>query len=393
MRTALNSTQSFISTLRSRCARGGAARLQSAMEKARLRLQAKFFGRWTKVYTESRSPPVESRHQSVGTNMASKADKGYLMSRNSSSSEDSLFHIPDPAEREQFTRMRLSIEPMHTDFSDVADNLQQHGDGLLGIIEVSNVHPMLSPASGTEFCDPTPRSVYEKLSCAPNEETVLLHSLEESRADRSLDYSPVARQHSETTRSTRAKLNVVGNENIASISSPTEKYTEIPGEDDPANDENPSRPALVPTLDAARIILALQTTIGEELYAVGERLMRCVEADHMEIHGKVYRPLPLTNAERAQFRACLEDTIRGPLGRTVLLYLETQESSRAVAIEKDRAMRTARRGGNDDNRGTRILTSSSAASACMDLDMDQDEISGLRTGPLSSPGQKTQAAR
>eukprot|EP00752_Nemacystus_decipiens_P016427 g14684.t1 len=88
--------------------------------------------------------------------------------------------------------------------------------------------------------------------------------------------------------------------------------------------------------DPPRVMLALRAAVGDELYAVGERLLRCVEADHREIQGKAYRPIPVTGAERDQFHACLQDATRGPLRRAVLRFLRVQESYRAVAVERER---------------------------------------------------------
>lgn len=155
-------------------------------------------------------------------------------------------------------------------------------------------------------------------------------------------------------------------------------------------------------VDVPRMMLALQLAVGEELYAAGERLFRCVEADHKELHGKLYRPLPLTSAERDQFHAVLEDTIRGPLGQHVVVFLRAQGSSRAVAIEKQRASLS---GGRSGGRGWSGVGSrmegqtdagrGGAATSAGGLEVDEgdDDVDSLATGPSSSPAQKARAAR
>lgn len=138
--------------------------------------------------------------------------------------------------------------------------------------------------------------------------------------------------------------------------------------------------------DIPRLMLSLRTVVAEEVYAAGERLLRCVEADHGELHGKPYHPIPLTDAERALFRACLDDSTAhgGSLTQHVLAYLRIQDSSRAVATENylarirrgdsEAAGRKEKRKGGLANRGCYYK-------------------SCLRTGQSSSAAQKARAAR
>ncbi|CAB1117240.1 unnamed protein product [Ectocarpus sp. CCAP 1310/34] len=157
--------------------------------------------------------------------------------------------------------------------------------------------------------------------------------------------------------------------------------------------------------DLPRLVLSLRAAVGEELYAVGERLLRCVEADHREIHGKLYHPVPITPAEREQFHVCLEDAARGRLRRAVLTFLRVQESHRAAAVEKDRGnvekTRQGRRvrmngwtcgGGGCGGNGGGCLRGARPKSA-RNAEEGQDEISSLTTGPLSTPSEKARAAR
>ncbi|CAN0294888.1 unnamed protein product [Ectocarpus sp. 12 AP-2014] len=157
--------------------------------------------------------------------------------------------------------------------------------------------------------------------------------------------------------------------------------------------------------DLPRLVLSLRAAVGEELYAVGERLLRCVEADHREIHGRSYHPVPITPAEREQFNVCLEDAARGRLRRVVLTFLQVQESYRAAAVEKDRGnvekTRQGRRvrmngwtcgGGGGGADGGRCLRDARPRSA-RNAKEGQDEISSLTTGPLSTPSEKARAAR
>lgn len=152
--------------------------------------------------------------------------------------------------------------------------------------------------------------------------------------------------------------------------------------------------------DPPRVMLALRAAVGNELYAVGERLLRCIEADHREVQGKAYRPIPVTGAERDQFLAYLQDATRGPLRRTVLRFLRVQESYRAVAVERDREgaerSREERRvghglGGGGDGGGVRDARRKSRDKQC--IEENQYEVSSLMTGPLSSPAEKARAAR
>ncbi|CAM9337046.1 unnamed protein product, partial [Hapterophycus canaliculatus] len=138
-----------------------------------------------------------------------------------------------------------------------------------------------------------------------------------------------------------------------------------------------------------RAILALRAAVGQELYAVGERLLRCVEADHREVHGRRYHAIPITRAEREQFHVCLEDASHGSMRRVVLAFLKVQESYRAIAVERDHGDGVKARGGGGDRfpsaRGKRKDT--------WDTGERQHELSSLTTGPLSSPAEKARAAR
>lgn len=158
-----------------------------------------------------------------------------------------------------------------------------------------------------------------------------------------------------------------------------------------------------PTPDLPRLMLALRTAVGEELYAIGERLLRCVEADHREIHGRPYRPIALTGAERDQFRACLDDSARGPLRSGVLAFLRAQESCRAIAVERDRpgkhTIQSNNSGGGGSGSGGRgNLRRTTKATrgntrGALPTDKRDCDISALTTGPLSSPADKARAAR
>lgn len=85
-------------------------------------------------------------------------------------------------------------------------------------------------------------------------------------------------------------------------------------------------------MDLPRLVLSLRTAVGRELYTSGERLFRCVEADHGESYVGSYDPVAPTSAERTQFRACLEDTCNGPLRQGILALLRVQETSRNIAL-------------------------------------------------------------
>ncbi|CAM9600055.1 unnamed protein product [Laminaria digitata] len=178
---------------------------------------------------------------------------------------------------------------------------------------------------------------------------------------------------------------------------------------------NSTRSSVCPSdeLDLPRLMLHLRAAVGEELYAVGERLLRCVEADHREIHGRPYCPVSLTGAERDQFRACFEDAVQGPLRHAVVAFLQTQESCRAMAVERGREQGQARRvmngGGGRKEGGRRSggdsvseFNGASAVSRGMknarlvaghNHRERNSDISSLVTGPLSTPAEKAWAAR
>ena len=162
--------------------------------------------------------------------------------------------------------------------------------------------------------------------------------------------------------------------------------------------------------DAPRVMLALRAAVGNELYGVGERLLRCVEADHREIQGKAYRPIPVTGAEREQFHACLRDATRGPLRRAVLRFLRVQESYRAVAVERERegaeCSREGRRVGHGlgvggvgvggDGVGVgggSVRDTRRRSKDTRRVKEHRYDVSSLATGPLSSPAEKARAAR
>lgn len=145
-----------------------------------------------------------------------------------------------------------------------------------------------------------------------------------------------------------------------------------------------------------RAMLAIRAAVGRELYAVGERLLRCVEADHREVHGKLYRAIPITRAEREQFHVCLEDASHGSLRRAVLAYLKVQESYRAIAAERDRGDAVKSRGGRSGGGGGGVdgfPAASRKKRGKWDAGDRPNEVSSLKTGPLSSPAEKARAAR
>ncbi|CAM9198059.1 unnamed protein product, partial [Scytosiphon promiscuus] len=147
--------------------------------------------------------------------------------------------------------------------------------------------------------------------------------------------------------------------------------------------------------NSPRAVLALREAVGQELYDLGERLLRCVEADHREVHGRLYHAISITGAEREQFHACLEDASRGSLKRTVLAFLEVQESCRAVAAERDRGDGVKSRGGRHGEGGDGDAFSGAKMKKrnAWDTGERQHELSSLTTGPLSSPAEKARAAR
>ena len=164
--------------------------------------------------------------------------------------------------------------------------------------------------------------------------------------------------------------------------------------------------------DLPRLMLHLRTAVGEELYAVGERLLRCVEADHREIHGRPYHPVSLTDAERDQFRACLEDAVRGSLRLAVVAFLQAQDSYRAMAVEREREKQAGwvrKESGGRGGRGRRSngggeSWSTDASVACRGVRNAQQvtekddrernmDVSSLVTGPSSTPAEKARAAR
>lgn len=157
--------------------------------------------------------------------------------------------------------------------------------------------------------------------------------------------------------------------------------------------------------DFPRVVLSLRAAVGEELYALGERLQRCVEADHREIYGRSYHPIPITTAEREQFHVCLEDATRGRLRSAVLTFLRVQESHRASAVEKDRGnveeSRHGRQvrvngwtcGGGGVGAGDGGCLRGARRNNTRSAEEGQHEVSALTTGPLSSPAEKARAAR
>lgn len=165
--------------------------------------------------------------------------------------------------------------------------------------------------------------------------------------------------------------------------------------------------------DLPRLMLHLRAAVGEELYAVGERLLRCVEADHREIHGRPYCPVSLTGAERDQFRACFEDSVQGPLRHAVGAFLHAQESYRAMAVERGREKEQVERIRNGGGAGGGGLKRSSGGSgpgsmkgsvvsggtknarliAGKHIRERNCDLSSLVTGPLSTPAEKAWAAR
>lgn len=147
--------------------------------------------------------------------------------------------------------------------------------------------------------------------------------------------------------------------------------------------------------DLPRLILALKIAIGQELYAAGERLLRCVEADHGEMHGRPYLPATLTGAERAQFRACLEGTANGPIRDGIIALLRAQESSRADAVELDRQQERKDWNGGGGGGGVTRTTAERRKRKNMSVvgGVSPSDLASLRTGPTSSPAEKARAAR
>ncbi len=150
--------------------------------------------------------------------------------------------------------------------------------------------------------------------------------------------------------------------------------------------------------DPPRVMIALRAAVGHELYSTGESLLRRLEADHRELHGKSYRPVPITGAERDQFHACLQDATRGPLRRAVLNLLRVQESYRAIAVERDRAGVERRGegwrdGGDGDRRRASGGGGARGESGGSRRAGFERELSSLATGPMSSPAEKARAAR
>lgn len=166
--------------------------------------------------------------------------------------------------------------------------------------------------------------------------------------------------------------------------------------------------------DFPRLILTLRAAVGRALYTAGERLLRCVEADHRERHGGFYRPLPLTRAEREQFRICLDEAGSGRLRDAVLAFLRTQASYRAIAVERDHAEKRTRAAsdrskratsvcGGDNNPSVRAVKSRTTRKASKaDGNVEEwkaDErtcyisSTSIVTGPTSNPAEKAAAAR
>eukprot|EP00903_Cladosiphon_okamuranus_P009302 g8874.t1 len=149
--------------------------------------------------------------------------------------------------------------------------------------------------------------------------------------------------------------------------------------------------------DPPRVMLALRAAVGNELYAVGESLLRCVEADHREIQGRAYRPIPVTGAERDQFHVCLHDATRGPLRRAVLRFLRVQESYRAAAVERDRegwrVEHGSGRSGGGGGGGGGVRNARCKSKGAQRVKQHQYKVSSLTTGALSSPAEKARAAR
>lgn len=145
----------------------------------------------------------------------------------------------------------------------------------------------------------------------------------------------------------------------------------------------------IPT-DLPRLMLALRIAVGHELYAAGERLFRCVEADHGEMHGKPYLPVSLTGAERAQFRACLEDTCNGSLRQGVSALLRVQEASRKAAMERKEAKKVILRSGGSARDDMVQLNGKSSGPM---YEGSLPTLASFLTSPLSSRAEKNKAAR
>ncbi|CAM9215442.1 unnamed protein product [Phaeothamnion confervicola] len=162
-----------------------------------------------------------------------------------------------------------------------------------------------------------------------------------------------------------------------------------------------------------RLMLMLRVRIGEELYAIGERLLRCVDADHLEVYGPEYAPSPVTKVERLQFSARLGDGARGRLRRLLVIYLRTYDGSQRSSATSGRtggiSSRGGRRGsaasgsggggggGNSNERsgangGGGPLTLAERRAA-RPLDPDDTDLASLRLGPLATPGDRARAAR
>lgn len=179
--------------------------------------------------------------------------------------------------------------------------------------------------------------------------------------------------------------------------------------DEPMSDRISIAAAQAP--DSPRLILAMRMALGEELYDVGERLMRCVEADHRDMHSRPYQPIPLTDAEREQFRACLADASRGTLRRGVVTFLRAQDSDRAIAEESgredtkttyscngDRVQRNGQSGGRgryayEGGGGRRMATLRGKGERLRNPKERRYDLSSLTTGPMSCPAEKAAAAR
>lgn len=179
--------------------------------------------------------------------------------------------------------------------------------------------------------------------------------------------------------------------------------------DEPMSDRISIAVAQAP--DSSRLILAMRMALGEELYDVGERLMRCIEADHREMYSRPYQPIHLTDAEREQFRACLVDASRGRLRDGVVTFLRAQDFDRAVAEKRGRADtkttyscngdRVQRKGqsrgqGRDAyERGCarRMATLRGKGERLRNPKERQYDLSSLTTGPMACPAEKAAAAR
>lgn len=397
---ALNATDKLVSVVRNRCISFGAARLHKILEQVHHGRLLRLFTRWIDVLGLSLSslsaeePPAIAQALSAEQGIASlkQVNDGERQHAKGDTPDLEAWGLEGGCTEETDTERILNA-------ADSIDPLRQPGEPIQ--VNEEAVSRFCSSAASPQN---DPRFLTMSLV---NDETAFVNQPERAEANTPIltkdnnpwsDTVPVSRVNVGRciipSDDKSARRNAHDQDGAISLHS---RVDAAPSSDDKATNSTDvtrqisiSLASHIPT-DPPRLVLALRTAVGHELYAAGERLFRCVEADHREIHGRPYLPVTLTGAERAQFRACLEDTCNGPLRQGVLTLLRVQEASRKAAMERDQIEGVMSQSGDGARRDEVARHNGKSTSSV--YGRSPRELASIFAGPLSSRAEKAKAAR